>query len=285
MTANGFSARCLRRRSSSTADARGGVAGQVVAAEALDGHDLARPPGRAGRRPGRASSLGSPAAGAASNAELRPARRAGDRLGVEAPVAGIVVLRRALAQSGKPAMVVLRPVVGQAKRDGEPGAAVGAVDERVAVAPVGRVEQLGQAVLAHRHVRRHERPARRCARLLDDPEARRSPTAATAGSTSVDAGQGWGLVDQAALEASATSPGRPRSRRRRRRCRCRRDRPSPSSVARRCTNGRNPTPWTTPATRIRCRTGRSRRRRGGHAGQGRFRPRVTAASRCIRPKL
>ena len=53
ITANGFSARCLRWRSSSTAAARGGIAGQVVSAEALDRHDLARPPAPAGPRPGR----------------------------------------------------------------------------------------------------------------------------------------------------------------------------------------------------------------------------------------
>ena len=38
----------------------------------------------------------------------------------------------------------------------------------IAVAAVGRVEQLGQAVVAHGHVRRHERLARPCALALDD---------------------------------------------------------------------------------------------------------------------
>ena len=59
----------------------------------------------------------------------------------------------------KPAIVVQRPVVGDAAHDREARAAVGAVDERVAVAAVGRVEQLGQALLAGRRCR--ARPARR----------------------------------------------------------------------------------------------------------------------------
>ena len=67
ITANGLSPRRLRRRSSATAAAFAGVAGQVVAAEALDGDDRAggqQPPGpraaprRRGARsaPGRTSS-------------------------------------------------------------------------------------------------------------------------------------------------------------------------------------------------------------------------------------
>ena len=49
-------------------------------------------------------------------------------------------------------MVVDGAVVGQRGDDGEARAAVGAVDERVPVAPVGRVALLGRAVGAHRDV-------------------------------------------------------------------------------------------------------------------------------------
>ena len=41
MTANGLSSRCLRARSAATACSQAGVGGQVVAAQALDGEDLA----------------------------------------------------------------------------------------------------------------------------------------------------------------------------------------------------------------------------------------------------
>ena len=46
----------------------------------------------------------------------------------------------------KPAMVVDRPVVGHRPHDGEAGTAMGAVGERVAIAAVGRVEELTQAI-------------------------------------------------------------------------------------------------------------------------------------------
>ncbi len=123
MTANGLSSRCLRARSRATAASFGRVAGEVVAAEALDRDDRAvaqerRPPARAAsraaaRRPGR-----------------RSARRgSGGR-------AGSSYSRRQSAQSGKPAIVVLRPVVRDAADDREARPALGAVDERVAVAAV-----------------------------------------------------------------------------------------------------------------------------------------------------
>ena len=51
MSANGFSSRCLRARSRATARRVAGAAGQVVAAEALDGHD--RPGAQQRRAPPR----------------------------------------------------------------------------------------------------------------------------------------------------------------------------------------------------------------------------------------
>ena len=65
---------------------------------------------------------------------------------------------RSAAHISKPAIVVERPVVGDAAHDREARPAVGAVDERVAVAAVRGVEQLAQAVGARRGVRRDERP-------------------------------------------------------------------------------------------------------------------------------
>ena len=125
-------------------------AGQVVAAEALDGDD---PPRRAAASTRLARSRCE---------QRRPAVGAGVRLGVEAAVGRVVVLGLAGRAHPKPAIVVERPVVGDAADDREARAAVGAVDERVAVAAVGGVEQLGQAVGAGGRCR--ARPARRARR-------------------------------------------------------------------------------------------------------------------------
>ena len=162
ITANGLSSRPLRARSFATASSIGGVAREVVAAEALDRHDRARPQrvlGRDERGVGSRRSRRRPD----SNHSARPALRARQRLGVEAAVAGVVVLGRARGAEREPGHRGVGSVVGQPHGDREPRTAVRAVDERVAVPAVGRVEQLAQAVVAHGDVGRDER----------DPAARR----------------------------------------------------------------------------------------------------------------
>ena len=103
----------------------------------------------------------------------RAAVRAGDRLRVEAPVAGVGVLGAAGGAHAEAGHRRVRPVVGDAAHDREARAAVGAVQERVAEAPVGRVEQLAQAVLAGGDVGGDERGRGPAARGLDDLEAGR----------------------------------------------------------------------------------------------------------------
>ena len=155
--ANGLSSRCLRARSARDGGLVGGERGQVVAAEALDGD---APPRPAARRPPRRSGRPSVRRRPRREPQRRTAVRAAHRLRVEPPVGRVVVLRaRTSAHIGKPAIVVVDPVVGHAGDDREPRPAVRAVDERVAVAAVGRVAQLAQAVGAGRGVRRDERGA------------------------------------------------------------------------------------------------------------------------------
>ena len=102
--------------------------------------------------------------------EPGPADRAGDRLGVEAPVGRVLVLPAAVAAQRETCHRRVRPVVGDAPDDREARPALRAVDERVAVAAVRRVEELVQAVVAGRDVGRDEgRPPGRAARRDREP--------------------------------------------------------------------------------------------------------------------
>ncbi len=83
-----------------------------------------------------------------------PAVGAGVRLGVEAPVVGIVVFGLAARAHPERAHRRVGPVIGQALQDRIPGTALGAVDEGVAMAPVLRIAQLPPAIRAQRQVGR-----------------------------------------------------------------------------------------------------------------------------------
>ncbi len=100
----------------------------------------------------------------------RPARRAGVRLGVVAPIRGVVVLAQTLGALGEGRHRAPLPVVRHRLDDREAGSAVRARDERVAVAPVGGIVELGGACRAHRHVRRDGESAHRRHVAHQDPE-------------------------------------------------------------------------------------------------------------------
>ena len=88
---------------------------------------------------------------------------------MEAPIQRILVLAAAVLAEPEAGHRRVRPVVGHRADDREARAALGAVHERVAVAPVGRVEQLAHALVAGGDVRRDQcRAARGPAR--DDAE-------------------------------------------------------------------------------------------------------------------
>jgi hypothetical protein len=153
---------------------RGGLAarvhGEVVSPQPLDRHYLAP-----GQQPGRFRQ-GVPRHLVLPRVEQPqpgPAGRAADRLGVEPAVRRIVVLRLAFRAHRERRHGGQRPVVGHAGDDGEPGTAVGAVDERVAEPPVRRVRQLGQAVVTCRAVGRDQRAAAAAVIAGDDREPRR----------------------------------------------------------------------------------------------------------------
>ena len=163
----------------------GGVAGQMEAAESLDGHDRTRAQLVDAGRDNRVALVarGAPAhlpgcmqvacgGGGAGGffgkarlagphrghvpAQVRTAFKAGVGLGVEAAVGRVDVFGRAGAAHGKVGHACCGPVVGQAADNREARAAVGAVDEGVAVAAVGRVEELADAIVAGGQVGRYE---------------------------------------------------------------------------------------------------------------------------------
>ena len=119
-----------------------GVAGQMDAPGALDGHDAPGGQRTLGRRDGVAGLF--PPFGVEIKGP-RPAHGAAVGLGVVASAADVAVFGGAGGAHGEPGHRGVGPVVGQRPQDREPRPAVGAVDEGVAVAPVGGVGQFLQA--------------------------------------------------------------------------------------------------------------------------------------------
>ena len=171
ITANGLSSRALRRRSSCTAIGVGRRRRQGGSRRSLSRATIA--PSRSASTAARSASspLGQGFADGGAPREAWPAFRAGVGLRVEAPVARIVVLGAARRAHREGAHGGGRAVVRDVEDDRVPRTAVGAVRERVAVAAVGGVVDLGQAVVARRGVDAH-RHRRRTGRVgLDDAEA------------------------------------------------------------------------------------------------------------------
>ena len=88
--------------------------------------------------------------------ELRPAIGARDRLRMEAAISRVAVLGLARRAQRELAHRRPGPVIRQVVDDRGSRPAVGAICERVAIAPICRVEQLGEAVVARGDVWREE---------------------------------------------------------------------------------------------------------------------------------
>jgi hypothetical protein len=83
-------------------------------------------------------------------------KRAGVWLGVKAPVEWIVVFRLASWTHGKDLHGCLFTIIRDILYDREARATVGTVNERIVIAPVGRIEQFVQAVVTGRTIGRNE---------------------------------------------------------------------------------------------------------------------------------
>ena len=167
------------------------VAGEVVAAEALDRDDRAVEE-EAHRVLER-------------HREPRAADGARDRLGVEAPVRRVLVLAPAVGAELERRHRRPRAVVRDVDDDREPRATLRAVRERVPVAAVGRVEQLAQAVVAGRDVGGDERRAAGRG-ALGDREGRLADGLDRHGDDAVDARERRRLVPQAERERVERRP-------------------------------------------------------------------------------
>ena len=139
----------------------GSVACQVKSAQTLDGDDtatgqqlntavdngvagLAR--GADGRQRGGFARLTAHARFAPR--DMRPAIKAGIGLRVKTPVEWVGILRGTLRTHGKTIHRRGRSVIRQRPDDGKARSAVGTVDKRVVIAPIGGVEQLAQTIIA-----------------------------------------------------------------------------------------------------------------------------------------
>ena len=304
----------------------GGVAGEVVAADALDRDDAAGARASAGPREGGSSPM-------RRARRVPPARPTSSSAGPQSWQAMVCAWKRRSAGSRySPRAAAHRPsrpwwsapVVGQRGHHGEPGTAGRTRDERVPVPAVGGVGQLGQALVAggdvgrggHRRQWFASRPVRRAAAQLSllpvSPvsRVRAAGRVGPAGPVLVDEPARPVLVDEPARPVLVDEPARPGRqrlrgprpperrvlvgagdgeavdvpRRERAQLTCstsatagaslpmrrqkastasagpctsattpapslRTQPASPSSSASRWTNGRKPTPWTTPRTR------------------------------------
>ena len=145
-------------------------AGEVIAAQALDGDDPALRQRDGDSLERRFVAFGRGAAGSIHEPQRRTAVGTGVRLGVEPPVERVLVLGAAAGAHLECRHRGQRPVVGNAADDREPRPAVGAVREGVPVTTVRRVHQLGEAGLTGRDVGGDGGLGRTTVRAFRDPE-------------------------------------------------------------------------------------------------------------------
>ena len=128
------------------------VTDQVISANPLDGDDGAAAQGRNAGRQRRG--VAAHAAVVPMEGKLRAAGRAGQRLGMIAPVQRILIFGAALPAHRKTRHRRVGPVVRQPVDDGVTRPALRAVGERIAEAPRDGIAHFRQAVGADEVIRR-----------------------------------------------------------------------------------------------------------------------------------
>ena len=224
----------------------GPVDGKVVSADALHRDDASSSEGR-GRGEQRGLLL---ERWGLTGPEGDPgtAHRARHRLGVEAAASGILVLGAAGRAEGELHHRRPRAVVGEIADDGVARPAVGAVDERIAVPPIGGIFHLPEARLAGGDVGRDDGAARGATRAVDDDELAVPARLERAHLQPVDAGE-RGRSARSTSTKRSTGSGSPSTSIHTPSESFRTSPVRPSPRARRYTVGRNPTPCTAPEIR------------------------------------
>ncbi len=136
----------------------GGIAGQVEAAQPFDRHNL--PPlqqrgDRIGLVHGGKIQKRYMAPVGSFNPHPRPAGRTGDRLGMEAAIARIVIILGTGWAQGKPSHAGLGAIVGQTANHTQPRAAMGTVHKRIAVEAAHGIEQIPLTGRTNRRIGRN----------------------------------------------------------------------------------------------------------------------------------
>ena len=155
-----------------------GIAGQLKAAQPLEGQNVAVPQQIGGLPQGRAGGPGRHAGGRGAVLRMRDqpepgaALGAGHGLGMEAAVEGIAVFGGAARAEGKAGHAGGGPVIGDGAGDGVARPAIGAIGEGVAEARIARIAHVPQAVGADAHIRADEHAVPAAARALHNLERR-----------------------------------------------------------------------------------------------------------------
>lgn len=146
----------------------GGVHRQVITAEPLDRDDLAFGQKLHGPVDGVPRQTGTRGI---HQPQRRAAVGAGYGLSMESAIHRIFVLGPTGIAQGKARHGSIGPVIGNSSDEGIAGPTVGAVDERIAVAPVRRVKEFPKAVRTDIAVGGHPHRTRSLAALADDKRA------------------------------------------------------------------------------------------------------------------
>ena len=201
------------------------VAGEMVAPEPLEGDDLARPQ-RRDHLLERVGHVAHPAA-RVPQGKSRPTGRTGGRLRVEPAIPGVLILLTTAGTHGERGHRGPLAVIRQRPDDREARTALGAVQERISVAPIPAIAHLREASPADRQVRRGKQRQVSLAGTGVDPESltammRRGPVDGDA--PKMGRGRGGGLqpvqepsdglvvalgVDQDAVRPVANRPTEP----------------------------------------------------------------------------
>ena len=183
-----------------------GVDQQLESADPLQRHDPALAQVTCGQGQG-AVALRHHGSGCIPKRDLRSTPRAGVGLGVKPAVERIVIFGLALRAHPENPHGGVDPVVGEAFDQAEARPAVRAVGERVAVAPVPRIEDLAPAIGASREVGQDERGFRAALPGRSDGEKAGGPARSPEGDLDlVDLGGGRLIRLQSAQEAAKRRP-------------------------------------------------------------------------------